>query len=61
MAEYVIYSPISPARKLDAAEHVRAISPHAPQAGGVGLNRVAMAALGDRICRGWRDHSRIDW
>lgn len=56
----MIYSPITPVRKLDAAEHARAVSAPALQAGGMGVNRIAVAVLGDRICRDWRDYSRLN-
>jgi len=57
MAARVIYSPITPPRKLDAAERARTVWAPGLQTGGMGVNRVAVAVLGDRICR---DHSRVD-
>jgi len=51
MAECVIYSLITPVRKLDAAEHARTVSAPA---------LVAVVLLGDCICRDWRDFSRVD-
>jgi hypothetical protein len=60
MAECVIYSPSTPVRKRDAAEQARTVSAPALQAAAMGVNRVAVAVLGDCPCRDWRDHSRVD-
>ena len=57
---YVIYFPITPVKKLDAAEHARTVSAPARQAGGMGLTRVAQAVLRGSECLDWCDHSRVD-
>lgn len=60
MVEHVTYSPVDPARKLDAAAPARTALWRPMLARGMELNSAAVAVLVDRMCHKWRDRSLID-